>query len=773
MSIWEDRGGWPRLPPLPASGSPESFIGLFVLAVAVFLPAVRADFVWDDLLIERIMTDTGAGLADLWLEPSRTARHEVHYWPVVWTAFWFEHQLWGLNPVGYHLVNVALHGLNAVLVFAILRRLQVSGAWPAAAVFAVHPVHVDSVVWAIEMKDVLSAFFYLAAALYYLAWWERPRSAAGSWRSGATYAGSVALFVLGVLSKSIAVTLPAALLVVHWWRRGRVSARAWASTAPYFLIAAAITVGDLAYSRDKGRQPDPLGLLERAQVVARSFWHYVSKLFWPGELSPMYALWDVSAGDVAGWVILAAALAAAAALWMLRGRIGRGPLAGLLFFGITLGPVLGVVGFEYQLISYVADRYQYLASIGLIVAVVGGVAHLTTVRRARRAEGAGIRRCDALEAAAGVVCLLLVAVLGAATWRQALIYESPERFWSHVIDKSPAAPSAYVGLAGVYRDEGRLEDSIRLNERALEVGGDDYFQALLGLALAYADLGDQQTAAGNVEIGEDYHQRAEEMYRRVLELRPDEESARTNLGGLLLGRGEYQQAEELNRQNLDGGRLGMAAEIDTFTNLAVIYVMQGRLDDARAAVAEGRSKFPDNGKLAATHRVLSQMTEADLAAERVRRGVELISGGDVAAGIDELQTALTIDPGHVAAYIQLGVVHQANDEAEDAERNFRAAFDLAAEHPDAAYHLADFLAGQERYQEALDRYDDAVAAMPQRAGAHLGRGVALMHLQRLDEALASLERAVALDSGLELARRNRDRVLAMMDQSGDEPDPDG
>ena len=103
----------------------------------------------------------------------------------------------------------------------------------------------------------------------------------------------------------------------------------------------------------------------------------------------------------------------------------------------------------------------------------------------------------------------------------------------------------------------------------------------------------------------------------------------------------------------------MAAEIDTFTNLAVIYVMQGRLDDARAAVAEGRSKFPDNGKLAATHRVLSQMTEADLAAERVRRGVELISGGDVAAGIDELQTALTIDPGHVAAYIQLGVVHQA------------------------------------------------------------------------------------------------------------------
>ena len=141
---------------------------------------------------------------------------EAHYWPLTYTTFWLEHKIWGLAPAGYHIVNVLLHFFNSLLVWRLLLRLAVPGAWVVAAVFAVHPLHVESVAWIIERKDVLSGLFYLAAVLVWLRFLEQPRP----WRYGL----ALLLFAAGLLSKSIVVTLPAALLILQWWKEGRITA---------------------------------------------------------------------------------------------------------------------------------------------------------------------------------------------------------------------------------------------------------------------------------------------------------------------------------------------------------------------------------------------------------------------------------------------------------------------------------------------------------------------------------------------------------------------
>ena len=217
---------------------------------------------------------------------------EAHYWPLVYTTFWLEHKLWGFASAGYHIVNVLLHLANTLLVWHLMRRLAVPGAWMVAAVFAVHPLHVESVAWVIERKDVLSGLFYLAAVLAWMRFVDQPRRG--------RYAGALALYVAGLLSKSIVVTLPVALLIWHWWKQGRVTSTDLLRLVPFCVVGLVITVGDLSFSRSV--EPLSLGysLTERTLIAARALWFYAEKLLWPSELAVIYPLWDIRVGDPAG-----------------------------------------------------------------------------------------------------------------------------------------------------------------------------------------------------------------------------------------------------------------------------------------------------------------------------------------------------------------------------------------------------------------------------------------------------------------------------------------
>ncbi len=491
---------------------------LAALAVGCYLPALSAGFVWDDRVFARALAVRDwDGLWRIWFSPSEI-EDEGHYWPLVYTSFWLEHKLWGFAPAGYHAVNVLLHAVNALLVLRLAERLAVPGAWLVAAVFAVHPLHVESVAWVIERKDLLSGLFYLSAFLAWLRFADAPRGG----RGGRDYVLALALFAAGMLCKSIAVTLPAAFLIVSWWKRGRVTGGDLLRTAPFFVVGAAMAVADVSFY--EAREPLSLGYtaVERLQIAAHALWFYAGKLLWPDGLTAIYPHWEVGAGDPVAWGYVAAWAAVAAALWFLRGRVGRGPLAGVSFFAVTLSPVLGFVDYGYMQFSFVADRHQYLAGLGPMAVFVGAAAV-----GAERLPSAVWRRC-----AAGVAAAALI-VLAVLTWRHAGVYRDGVTLFAHVVAHNPTARFAHRNLGEALSAEGRWDEALAAFRVAAEQApDDDRDHSNVGAALVVLDRLDE----------------AEERLRHALSLDPKSAYALQNMASLAVRRERHGEALDLYRR---------------------------------------------------------------------------------------------------------------------------------------------------------------------------------------------------------------------------------
>ena len=339
--------------------------------IVVFLayqPAWQGGLIWDDdAHVTKPELRSWHGLYRIWFDLGATQQ----YYPLLHSVFWIEHKLWGDAPLGYHLVNILLHAMAALMVAAVLRRLEVPGAYLAAAIFALHPVQVESVAWITELKNTLSAVFYLSAAMLYLRFDQE--------RKKPFYAGALVLFVLGLLSKTVTATLPAALLVIFWWKRGKLSwRRDVLPLVPFFVLGAAAGLFTAWVERKligaEGAAFD-LTFIDRFLIAGRVIWFYLGKLFWPANLIFIYPRWNIDQAVWWQYLFPAAALLLAAALWVLRRR-WRGPLAGLLFFVGTLFPVLGFFNVFPFIYSFVADHFQYLASLGVIALVSAGIALL-------------------------------------------------------------------------------------------------------------------------------------------------------------------------------------------------------------------------------------------------------------------------------------------------------------------------------------------------------------------------------------------------------------
>ena len=529
-------------------------LGVLALGLLVgvsYLPAVLwGGFVWDD----RGITESRAihelsGLWRIWFSPKDALRWEAHYWPVVYTTFWLEHKLWGLNPVGYHVVNVVLHFVNTVLLRRLLGRLAVPGAWVVAAVFAVHPVHVESVAWVIERKDLLSTGFYLAACLTWVRFGAAPRVGSGR------YLLTLVLFVGGLLCKSIVVTLPAALVLWPWWKQGRVSGADWLRVVPFFAVGLGIVGADVAFSRLKESVVLDYSMVERVLIASHAVWFYAGKLLWPAGLAVIYPHWDVSVTNPLAWGYVAAAGAVVAVLWGQRRRIGRGPLAGVLFFGVTLVPVLGFVDYGYMQFSFVADRYQYLASIGVLGAVVGAAA-----------SGLGQSRCGAMGRWGGAsVVLIVLVVLGTLTWRQAGIYQDKVTFYSHIVSHNPTARSAQYNLGTALLDAQRPEDALAAFRLATEQRP-DHVKAHTNTGTSLMRLGRTDEAAKSL--------------RRALEINPRHGISLLNLAAVEIRRGRYGEALTLYQRLIDVEPRRAAAH----AGMSIALRNLGRTDEALRSI---------------------------------------------------------------------------------------------------------------------------------------------------------------------------------------------
>ena len=646
---------------------------------------------WDDVIFtEEPVVREWSGLWNIWFSPADIAG-EAHYWPVVYTSFWLEHKLWGLAPLGGHAVNVLLHLVNVLLIRRLLERLAVPGPWVVAAVFAVHPLHVESVAWVIERKDLLSALFYLTAVLAWMRFTDAPR--AGS------YVSALGLFTAGLLSKSIVVTLPAALLIWCWWRTGRVTRRDLIRLAPFFAVALIVTAFDLAFYTS--REPLSLGytLVERGLIAARALWFYVGKLLWPTDLAVIYPLWDIDAGDPAAWAYVLAAAALATSLWLWRERLGRGPLAGALFFAVTLSPVLGFVDYGYMQFSLVADRFQYLAGLG-VMAILGGAA----------ARGTDRLPAPARIGAAGALAIVL-ALLGTLTWRHAGIYRDGVTLFSHIVALNPAARHAHLYLAGFLLDADRHDEALAASRIAIEQRPDN--------ADAYASL-------GAVLVRLDRLDEAETELRTGLELSPRNVYVLQNLGEALQKSDRLDDAIEMYRRALEVDAGFVAAH----AGLGMALFEAGRHAEALAPLEKGMALQPE-GPFASNlalwaGRAARELERPDAAAAHFRR-------------------AAALAPDGTGALVALAELRFAEGRADEAAEHLRRARELRPDDPATAHAAAEALRQGGLREEAIAVYGEALRIDPAFAPAYVGLGAALVDGERYDEALESLWRAVALD----------------------------
>src|SRR5439155_9237381 len=346
---------------------------------------------------------------------------------------------------GYHLVSVLLHGSSAAVLWLVLGSLCVPGAWMAAAVFALHPVHVESVAWVTELKNVQSGFFYLLALLGYLRWGLADDAEPAGGRR--IYALSFLSFACAVLSKSVTCPLPAAVALVLRWRRGRLAPGRILALVPLAVMSVAAGALTASWERRYVGAVGPewaLSLPERCLVAGRALWFYAAKLAWPVDLAFIYPRWTLDPHAWWQWLFPLGAVLVLVALAALRRRLGPAPLVAALYFVVTLGPALGFVDVYPMRFSFVADHFQYLASIGLLTLLVAAatVATERILPAARRSLG-------------GVV----LASLGVLVWRQAGVYQTPEALWRATLAKTPSAWMAHNNLGLVLQGEGRSEEA--------------------------------------------------------------------------------------------------------------------------------------------------------------------------------------------------------------------------------------------------------------------------------------------------------------------------
>jgi tetratricopeptide (TPR) repeat protein len=670
------------------------------------MPAWHGDLLWDDdAHFTRVELRPLAGLGRIWVDVTATQQ----YYPLTHTAFWLMYHAWGTDTLGYHLVNILLHALSATLVAVILRRLKIPGAVLAAVIFALHPVHVESVAWMTELKNTLSGVFYLAAMLAYLRF-DRDRSRR-------MYVVALLLFVLAMLSKTVVATLPGALLLIAWLQRGTLRWRE--DVLPVLPFVGVALAGGAATVWVEhtiiGAAGEEFGLTagERVLVAGRAVWFYLGTLLWPANLTFIYPRWTIS--TAAWWQHLypAATLAVLAILWRVRART-RAPLAVALFFIGTLFPALGFIDVYPFRFSFVADHFQYLASLGPLAALAAGLAILAG--RGRR----GLPQ--------GALTVLVGLPLAILTWTQSGQYVDAETLYRRTLERNPACWLAHLNLGEIklHGSPAELQEAVSHLQRTLELNpGSAEAHNNLGLAWQRLDRLDD----------------AVREHREAIRLMPGLAEAHYNLGIALgrLGRSDEAVAAYQASLRID------PAQPAALHNLANVLVQVRRFDEAVARLREAAALDPES---AAIHQGL---------------GDALLRAGRIDDAIAVYREALGRHPKEEAgirnnlafALRQAGRLGEALAELEQAAQLMPGSAMIQR-------NLGSLLAAMGRHEDAVASYRRAIAleGEPAVADLHNELGLMLLELGRVQEAIDEFRAALRIRPGFAAARANLDRARA-------------
>jgi protein O-mannosyl-transferase len=646
--------------PLPRFLAWENWLGGLLLAAAtvlVYQQAWHAGYVWDDdvYVTENKLLTAPDGLSRIWFSLDSPSQ----YFPLVYTSFRLEHALWGLHPEGYHWVNILLHAANALLVWRLLGLLRVPGAWLAAAIFALHPVHVESVAWITERKNVLMGFFFLLALL---AWGKFVEAASRQrWKY---YGLALMFYALALFSKTTACTLPAALLLILWLKETRVNWRRLVQIAPFVaigIVMGLVTVWWEHYHQGTQGELFEIGLPERFLVAGRALWFYAGKLLWPANLVFSYPRWTVSAGNPLDYAWLLATAAAAAVIYFARNHLGRGPEVAALFFVATLSPVLGFIMLYTFRYSFVADHYQYLASIGPLALAAAGITSAFDLlgKKKRFLKGA-------LSGA-------LLVSLGLLSWRQCAMYTDSDTLWGTTISKNPKSWMAHNNIAISLAREGRGQEAIAHFNNALELNpghGDAHYNLanlLLRLGRVNEALAHYEKALEinprnalahyNLAAALGQNGRMDEAiahYEKALEINPRYAQAHYNLATSFLRLGRVNEAIAHYNKVLEIDPNDVAAR----NNLSTAFVRVGRLDEAVAHYNKALQLNPNNAEA------------------HYNLGNTLVQMGRMGEAIAHYNKALELNPNNAAAHNNLSNILRQMGRTDEANAHLQKALEI-------------------------------------------------------------------------------------------------
>jgi tetratricopeptide (TPR) repeat protein len=713
---------------------------LLLVTFAAYQPAWHGGMLWDDdAHLTAPALQSLEGLRRIWFEVGATQQ----YYPVTHSAFWIEHALWGDLTLGYHLLNISLHATCAWLFGLLLVRLNVPGAWLAAFIFAVHPVHTETVAWMTELKNTLSGALGLGAMVVLL----------GS-REGqiGRYTLALALFALALLSKTTVAVLPAAVLVVAWWRHGTIEWRRDVRPIVPFLvlgIAGGMVTAWVERTQIIGaaQSVSALGPLERVLVAGRAIWFYLAKLAWPANLAFIYPRWTIDAGQWWQWIYPAGVVAAAVLCWKLRARAA---LAALLLFGGLLFPALGFVDVYPFRFSFVADHFQYLASLVPIAAFAA------IVRSGHRWRDHAIARSFGA---------LLVLVLAAITWRQAHLYADAETLYRETLRRNPACWLCANNLGVLRLQSGRSESealavfqqAIRLNPQYAEAHNNigsilqqrgDLPGAIAEFRLALAAEPNYPAAARNLGLAlaahapgalasmtSDRDGEASRHLRDALRAYPRDAALHYNLGLALVSRDPSQALERFQ----EATRLNptLAEAHNSAGNLLLGF---GRVREAIGAFLEAIRSKPG------------------FAEAHYNLGNAYLQQGRAAEAMAEYREAVRLNPGFPAPHNTIGNLLRRDGRLNEAVAEYRTALRLDPRFGDAAFNLGNTLYQSRQPADAVRAFRQALAAQPGDAEAHNNLGLALEALGRVNEAAAEYREALRLNPQMAQAQANLART---------------
>ena len=532
---------------------------LIAFVFIAYAQVFRAGFIWDD---ESHLTQNPCVVGPLGLTEVWTTTQAVYY-PLVLTTFWALHKFFGLNPLPYHLLNISFHAASAILLWRILRVLRVRGAWLGAALWALHPVMVQSVAWVTELKNTQSCVFYLLSILFFLNWERQegtasraPRRRIRGRRSLGGVVLSLAFFVLATLSKPSVVMLPFVLALCVWWMRGRIRWRDTLAFAPFTLISVVASAWTIWEQKFHARAVGPDWVQtfpERLIIAGKAVCFYLGKLVWPHPLIFIYPRWNIDSSTVIAYLPLLAVIAGLVALWFFHAKWGRALFFAAAYYVISLFPVLGFFSVYFFRYSFVSDHFQYLASMGPLALTGAGiitflgrfcatpdyfVSHPVTVARSSSVI-AGPRWLLFLR---GGLCGTLLVSLGFLTWQQSAEYRDLFALYTATLQKNPNCWMAHYNLGIVLSEQGEADQAIDHYRRAVALRP-DYAEAHYNLGRLLVEHGQLADAIAHCE--------------KAVALNPADADAQNNLGVTLFGIGRaydaiahYRKALEISPENV-------------------------------------------------------------------------------------------------------------------------------------------------------------------------------------------------------------------------------